>query len=183
MIRPHQDTSIVQGNLVSRVKRRQLLRIGFLTATLLAVGELLGAVPVFAWVLKVEGLGAKITAGKKSDVLAAFTTTKDEPILNTLGRFFLIHPPGGIVAAYRKCTHLGCAVPYAKSENQFHCPCHGSIYDKLTAIKTAGPAPRGLDLFHISEVNGALIVDTNPLALMKRSNNVWDPTQIEVPDA
>ena len=37
MIRPHDDTSIVQGNLVSRVKRRQLLRIGFLTATLFSV--------------------------------------------------------------------------------------------------------------------------------------------------
>ena len=183
VIRPHDDTSIVQGNLVSRVKRRQLLRIGFLTATLLATGELLGAVPVFAWVLKIEGLGAKITAGKKADVLATFAKTKDEPILITEGRFFLIHGPGAIAAAYRKCVHLGCAVPYSKGEGQFHCPCHGSSYDKLTAIKTAGPAPRGLDLFHISEVNGALIVNTNPLEVMKRPNNEWDPSQVEVPDA
>ena len=48
MIRPHEDTSIVQGNLVTRMKRRQLFRIGFLTATLLATGELLGATTVFA---------------------------------------------------------------------------------------------------------------------------------------
>lgn len=183
MIRPHEDTSIVQGGMVSRVKRRQLLRIGFLTATLIGTAELLGVAGVFAWVLKIEGLGAKITAGKKVDILASFAKTKDEPILNTQGRFFLIHAPGAIAAAYRKCVHLGCAVPYSVSEQQFHCPCHGSIYNKLTALKTGGPAPRGLDLFNISEVNGALIVDTNPLNVMKRPNNEWDPAQAQVPDA
>jgi len=108
---------------------------------------------------------------------------KREPILNTQGRFFLIHGPGAIVAAYRKCVHLGCAVPYSKSEAQFHCPCHGSLYDKLTALKKGGPAPRGLDLFHITEVSGALVVDTNPLTVMKRPNNEWDPSQVEIPDA
>jgi cytochrome b6-f complex iron-sulfur subunit len=183
MIRPHDDTSIVQGNFVSRVKRRQLLRIGFLTATLLATGELLGVLPIFIRVIKIEGLGAKIAAGKKTEILAAFKSTKDEPILNTQGRFFLLHGPGAIVAAYRKCVHLGCAVPYSKSEAQFHCPCHGSLYDKLTALKKGGPAPRGLDLFHITEVNGALVVDTNPLTVMKRPNNEWDPSQVEIPDA
>ncbi len=183
MIRPHDETSIVQGGLVSRVKRRQLLRIGFLTATLLAVGALVGVLPIFARVLKIEGLGAKIPAGKKADILASFAKTKDEPILINEGRFFVIHGPGAIAAAYRKCVHLGCTVPYSKGESQFHCPCHGSLYDKLTALKTGGPAPRGLDLFHITETNGVLIVDTNPLTVMKRSNNLWDPAQVEVADA
>jgi cytochrome b6-f complex iron-sulfur subunit len=183
VIRPHEDTSIVQGGMVSRVKRRQLLRIGFLTATLIGTAELLGVLPVFIRVIKIEGLGAKIAAGKKTEILAAFARTKDEPILNTQGRFFLIHGPGAIAAAYRKCVHLGCAVPYAPGEQQFHCPCHGSIYDKLTALKKGGPAPRGLDLFNISEVNGGLIVDTNPLNVMKRSNNQWDPAQVQVTDS
>jgi hypothetical protein len=35
VIRPHDDTSVVAGGLLSRVKRRQLLRIGFLTAFVL----------------------------------------------------------------------------------------------------------------------------------------------------
>lgn len=183
MIRPHDDTSIVQGGLISRIKRRQLLRIGFLTATLLATAEALGIVPIFARVIKIEGLGAKITAGKKADILAHFGRTKDEPILNTEGRFFLIHAPGAIAAAYRKCVHLGCAVPYSTAEAQFHCPCHGSIYDRLTALKKGGPAPRGLDLFHIADVNGALVIDTNPLSVMRRDNNEWHPEQVEVPDA
>lgn len=183
MIRPHEDTSVAQGGLISRVKRRQLLRIGFLTATVLATGELLGVLPIFIRVIKIEGLGAKIAAGKKADILAQFKSGNDTPILNTQGRFFLIHGPGAIAAAYRKCVHLGCAVPYLPSESQFHCPCHGSLYDKLTALKKGGPAPRGLDLFHLEETNGAIVVNTNPLQVMRRDDNQWHPDQVEVADA
>ena len=174
---------MVQGGLVSRIKRRQLLRIGFLTATLLATGELLGILPVFIRVIKIEGLGAKISAGKKADLLTQLKAGNDEPILNTQGRFFIIHAPGALAAAYRKCVHLGCAVPFVKSEDQFHCPCHGSLYDKKTALKKGGPAPYGLDLFHVSEVSGALIVDTNPLNVMHRPDNQWNPAHVEVADA
>ncbi len=183
MIRPHDETSIVSGGMLSRVKRRQLLRIGFLTGTLLAVTELLGVFPLFFKVIKIEGLGAKIPAGNKADIIAKFQATKDEPILNTQGRFFLIHAPGAIAAAYRKCTHLGCTVPYTKSEGQFHCPCHGSLYEKTTGLVIGGPAPRGLDLFHVEDVNGSLVVDTNPLNVLTRPSNQWDPAHVEVPDA
>src|SRR5256885_7347103 len=96
MIRPHEDTGLVQGGIISRIKRRQLLRIGFLTATLLATAELTGVLVPFIRVIKIEGLGAKIPAGKKADILAQFKGSKDEPILNTQGRFFLIHAPGAI---------------------------------------------------------------------------------------
>ncbi|HYK97794.1 MAG TPA: Rieske 2Fe-2S domain-containing protein [Candidatus Acidoferrales bacterium] len=183
MIRPHEDTGMVQGVAIGRIKRRQLLRIGFLTGTLLATGEATGLLLPFIRVIKIEGLGAKITAGKKADILSAFKSTNDEPILNTAGRFFLIHGPGAIAAAYRKCVHLGCAVPWVKTEDQFHCPCHGSLYDKKTALKKGGPAPRGLDLFHVADVAGALVVDTNPLTVMRRDDNQWHPEQVEIPDA
>ena len=160
-----------------------LAYFGFLTGTLLATAELVGILPVFIKVIKIEGLGAKISAGKKADILSQLKSTNDEPILNTQGRFFLIHAPGAIAAAYRKCVHLGCAVPFVKSEDQFHCPCHGSLYDKKTALKKGGPAPYGLDLFHLSEVSGALIVDTNPLNIMRRADNEWHPEHVEVADA
>jgi cytochrome b6-f complex iron-sulfur subunit len=183
MIRPHEDTGMVQGVAIGRIKRRQLLRIGFLTGTLLATAELSGLLIPFINVIKIEGLGAKISAGKKTDILALFKSGNDEPQLNTQGRFFLIHGPGAIAAAYRKCVHLGCAVPFVKSEDQFHCPCHGSLYDKKTALKKGGPAPYGLDLFHLAEVSGALVVDTNPLTVMHRTDNQWHPDQVEVTDA
>jgi cytochrome b6-f complex iron-sulfur subunit len=183
VIRPHDETSIQAGGLIARLKRRQLLRMGFLLGTTLATAELTAVFLPFFKVIKVTGLGGKIPAGKKSDILAKFQSTKDEPQLFTEGKFFLIHAPGGIAAAYRRCTHLGCAVPWNPAEDQFHCPCHGSLYDKHTCVVKGGPAPRPLDLFHISDQGGTLIVDTNPLNLLVRGSNAWDPKHIEVTDA
>ena len=183
MIRPHEETSIQAGGLIARLKRRQLLRMGFLGGTTLALAELTGVFLPFFKVIKVTGLGGKVPVGKKADILAKFQSTKDEPQLFTEGRFFLLHAPGAIAAIYRRCTHLGCAVPWNPSEDQFHCPCHGSLYDKHTAVVKGGPAPRPLDLFHIADQAGTLIVDTNPLNVMKRSDNQWDPKQVEIPDA
>ena len=180
MIRPHEETSTIAGGMIAKLKRRQLLRLGFLGGTLLAVAELGGIFLPFFHVQKIVGLGARIAAGSKADILAKFAATNDAPILNTEGRFFLLHAPGGIIAAYRKCTHLGCTVPWTASEDQFHCPCHGSLFDKHTAVVKGGPAPKPLQLFHITEANGALIVDTNPLSVIDRQKNEFDPADIEV---
>jgi cytochrome b6-f complex iron-sulfur subunit len=183
MIRPHDETSVQAGGLIARLKRRQLLRMGFLGGTLLAVGELSAVLLPFFWVNKITGLGGKIAVGKKADILAKFQATKDEPILFTEGKFFLIHAPSAVAAIYRRCTHLGCAVPWNTAEDQFHCPCHGSLFDKHTATVKGGPAPRPLDLFHVSDQGGTIIVDTNPLNLQVRASNAWDPKHAEVTDA
>ena len=37
---------------------------------------------------------------------------------------------GQVVAFSAICTHQGCVV--AAAGNEFHCPCHGSIYDAAT---------------------------------------------------
>lgn len=184
MIRPHDETSIRAGGLISRIKRRHLLRIGFLGGTLLAVGELTAILLPFLWVNKLTGLGAKVGVGTKQSVLEKFAATNDEPQLYTAAKFFLIHAPGAIAAAYRRCTHLGCSVPWTPAEDQFHCPCHGSLFHKNTAVVLGGPAPRPLDLFHIAEdPNGNLTVDTNPLNLIVRSGSAWDPAHTEVTDS
>ena len=44
-----------------------------------------------------------------------------------------------VIALSAICTHQGCTVAYAKSTNNFVCPCHGSNYD-LSGNVTAGPA-------------------------------------------
>ena len=180
MIRPQDDIATSNSGVLGRIKRRQLLRVGFLGGTLLALAEIGGLIYPFMKPNKIVGLGAKVPVGSKEALLAQFEASKDVPILNTQGRFFLLHPEGGIIAAYRKCTHLGCAVPYVPAENQFHCPCHGSLYNKLTAVVEGGPAPKPLQLFHISDVNGTLVVDTNPLNVIDREKNKWDPAVIEI---
>ncbi|HUQ41361.1 MAG TPA: Rieske 2Fe-2S domain-containing protein [Candidatus Limnocylindrales bacterium] len=180
MIRPHE---VVGGQARATATRRTLLRVGFLSAAGVAATALLGALPSFMRVIKIEGLGGTVVAGPKAEILASFKARNDAPILNSAGRFFLIHHAGAIAAAYRKCVHLGCAVPFNVGEDQFHCVCHQSVYDKNTALKKSGPAPRGLDLFHVQLVNGALVVNTNPLEVMRRDDNRWHAEQVEVLDA
>src|SRR5207249_6895457 len=163
--------------------RRRLLRSGFLAALGLATGELAAAVAPFVRVNKIEGLGKPVAIGSEAQILREFAATDDRPILFREGRFFLLHGPGGIIAAYRRCTHLGCAVPWNDAEDRFHCPCHGSQYDKHTAVVLRIPAPKPLQLFHIAESSeGQLVVDTNPLRVIDRTSGDWDPSVIEIGD-
>jgi len=173
---------MIRTRPVPRLERRQLLRYGFFGALALAGGEALGVVVPFLQVRRIVGLGVPVNVGTKAAVLAAFADANDAPQLFRQGHFFLLHPPGGIIAAYRKCTHLGCAVPFSVSEDRFHCPCHGSIFDKRTATVIRDPAPKPLQLFHISETAAGLVVDTNPLNLIDRPQNRWDPAVIEIVD-
>jgi cytochrome b6-f complex iron-sulfur subunit len=78
------------------------------------------------------------------------------------GRFYLVRlPEGGFLAVYRRCTHLGCAVPFDQASGQFICPCHGSEFTMDGDVLNQ-PAPRPLDLFELS-INdiGEIIVDTS----------------------
>ena len=162
-----------------RIRRRQILRVGFATAVVLIATELVAAIAPYLRVTRIIGLGAPVAVGTAADILAEFARTNDRPILFREGRFFLLHAPGGIIAAYRKCTHLGCTVPFSTATDRFECPCHGSRYDKRTAAVLRTPAPRPLDLFHITEEpGGVLIVDTNPLTAIKRDE--WDGRQLEI---
>ena len=65
-----------------------------------------------------------------------------------------------VLALWRKCPHLGCQVPQLCDASQwFECLCHGSKYTVL-GEKRDGPAPRGMDQFPVSVVDGAYVVNT-----------------------
>ena len=93
------------------------------------------------------------------------------------GRFYLVRTQeSGFLALYRKCTHLGCAVPWDQTKKQFICPCHASVFDQNGAVLNA-PAPRPLDLFQVNIVNGEVQVDTGkPI-----SRDRFDPAQVVYP--
>jgi cytochrome b6-f complex iron-sulfur subunit len=83
------------------------------------------------------------------------------------GRFYLARlEDGGFLALSRKCTHLGCTVPWSAKEMKFMCPCHASVYDIRGEVVSA-PAPRPLDLYHVFIENNIVKVDTN--RIIKRS--------------
>jgi cytochrome b6-f complex iron-sulfur subunit len=77
------------------------------------------------------------------------------------GRFYLVRlADGGFLALYRKCTHLGCAVPWDQAAGRFVCPCHGSEFEPDGEVLNA-PAPRPLDRFAITIETGQIRVDTS----------------------
>lgn len=76
------------------------------------------------------------------------------------GRFYLARlTDGGFLALSRRCTHLGCTVPWVEEEKRFLCPCHSSAFD-IHGDVLRNPAARALDLFRVSIENEIVKVDT-----------------------
>ena len=75
------------------------------------------------------------------------------------GRFYLAClEDGGFLALSRRCTHLGCTVPWDPEKKQFACPCHASVFD-IRGEVIQSPAPRALDRFAVSIENNRVKVD------------------------
>ena len=105
----------------------------------------------------VEGeFGGSFNLGKAGEYPSGSVTPVEA------GRFYLVRlKDGGFLAVYRRCTHLGCAVPYDPAAGQFVCPCHGSEFTTEGDVLNA-PAPRPLDLFELSiNEEGEIVVDTS----------------------
>lgn len=83
------------------------------------------------------------------------------------GHFYLARlEDGGFLAISRRCTHLGCTVPWIEEERRFSCPCHSSAFD-IRGNVIHSPATRALDLFKIRIENNIVYVNTGNL--IKRS--------------
>lgn len=86
------------------------------------------------------------------------------------GRFYLVClEDGGFLAVSRKCTHLGCTVPWVEEKKQFICPCHASAFD-IAGNVISPPAPRALDVYPIAIENGAITVDIGKTIQRKTSD-------------
>lgn len=55
------------------------------------------------------------------------------------------------------CTHLGCTFPWNPVDQQFQCPCHGSLYDSEGNV-VRGPAPLPLKIVHVTVDDDAIWV-------------------------
>ena len=75
----------------------------------------------------------------------------------TDGKPILVAQPtaGTVVAFSAICTHMGCTVKPAGKE--FHCPCHGSVYDAMTGAVKHGPAPSPLASVQVHVANGQVV--------------------------
>jgi len=145
------------------ITRRIFLLGGFWTALGLAIVGFLGSPLDFLWPRNLKGFGGPITVTPDQ-----VPKEGADPIRNIEGKFWLLNlkagpttapgadSPGGLLALYVKCPHLGCTVPYRPDftfnnvQGWFRCPCHGSTYSKDGGVKVFGPAPRPLDVFPIT---------------------------------
>jgi cytochrome b6-f complex iron-sulfur subunit len=138
--------------------RRSFMRWATLAA--LAVGGAQSSLVFvrFFWPNKTEAFGSEILAGKVGEMPAV----GEAPIRNADGRFWLMHIEDGLMAYYWKCTHLGCTVPWAEDEGQFHCPCHGSLFNRQGLV-VGGPAPKPLQIMEVKIEGDNVIVNTGKI--------------------
>ena len=151
--------------------------VGMMSASIGAFGA---AVLAFLWKGAEGGFGSKINAGKVTDLLTSIRANNGFLYLAEARSWVTEYPSSaiakakaaygsqgpvlagmeaGVVALYQKCPHLGCRVPSCLSSQWFECQCHGSQYNRV-GEKKGGPAPRGMDRFAVSIVNGVLTIDT-----------------------
>jgi cytochrome b6-f complex iron-sulfur subunit len=144
---------------VALVNRRETLqRLGRVLG-LVALAETAGAVGIYLWPRKPrprEGAyGGVVTAGPVD------TFARESVTAFAKGQFYLVRlRSGDFLALSRKCTHLGCTVPWIEAERKFTCPCHASAFDETGEVLSA-PAPRPLDLYRVVIEDGVIKVDTS----------------------
>ncbi|MBT3315636.1 MAG: ubiquinol-cytochrome c reductase iron-sulfur subunit [Anaerolineae bacterium] len=140
-----------------KISRRDFLNLAWGAAGALAVTELSFVGLRFLSPRATDGeFGGEFNLGSyESYPLGSVTPVE-------VGRFYLVRlQDGGFLAIYRRCTHLGCAVPFDQASGEFVCPCHGSVFTNEGDVLNQ-PAPRPLDLFQIAiNEETEIIVDTS----------------------
>ncbi|MCC6973052.1 MAG: Rieske 2Fe-2S domain-containing protein [Anaerolineae bacterium] len=147
--------TVSSGDTPKGMSRREFLHLAWAVAG--------GAAALTTGALGLSFFAPRIVEGKFGSVfdlgaVDSFPLGSVTPITN--GRFYLVRQQdGGFLALYHKCTHLGCAVPWNPEKGQFICPCHASAFESTGQVINP-PAPRPLDRFPITLVEGQVKVDT-----------------------
>ena len=122
------------------VSRRQFTKFLVLTSLGMFVGNV--------WILARSWLNRKPVYPEKNICLATdipvgevrlfrYPTEKDACIL-------IRADDESYVAYSQKCTHLSCAVFYAREKNRLECPCHEGYFSIKNGSVLQGPPPRPL---------------------------------------
>ena len=162
-------------NMNGEITRRSFLRKLWIGLGIAALAEFLGIGYIFLRPRKPEaqneGFGGLITVGPIKKFADNSVTAFRE------GQFYLVRlQDGGFLAISRRCTHLGCTVPWVEDEKKFQCPCHSSSFDITGDVKNP-PAPRALDIYLVKIENSIIKVDTSKAIRRKR----FDTTQVIYP--
>lgn len=160
---------LVRAPATAKIARRGFIRNATLGAVVIIAAEATGGLIRFWWPNKTGAFGGTIDVPGGN-----VPAPHGKPFQYAPGKFYIIHNDDGVMALYWKCPHLGCTVPWNDGEQDFHCPCHGSIYD-YNGAKIGGPAPRAMDYMGVNVLpTGDLTVDTG--AIQQRGFS-YDPKQ------
>ncbi len=154
-------------------------RRGFLGRLWLWLGGL--ALVEAAWVASaiLRPRPARQAADEEAIVVAGAVERFDAGTVTAFpgGRFYLSRlDDGGFLALSRRCTHLGCTVPWSDDEHRFVCPCHASSFD-IRGEVLSPPAPRALDLHPVRIENGVIKVDVSTTIF----RTAFDESQVSRP--
>jgi len=139
--------------------RRSFLNKLWIGLGLVALAEIVAVVFAFLRSNKSKPREANADAIITAGVVNTFEVNSVTAFVR--GRFYLARlEDGGFLALSRKCTHLGCTVPWDEKEMKFACPCHGSAFD-ITGKVINSPAPRPLDIYPVFIENNVVKVDTS----------------------
>lgn len=156
------------GGASKQMHRRSFVRNAALGAVMVVLAEIGVGFARFFWPNKTGAFGGVLSV-PASEVPAVNAT----PFRDIEGKFYLVHTKDGLLALYWRCTHLGCTVPWVEAEQDFHCPCHGSVY-LYNGVRVAGPAPRPLDLMQTSVLpTGEVAVNTGKIS----HRSAYEPAQ------
>ena len=155
------------------VNRRTFVLSGFWGSMAALGAAIVGGWGIdFLWLKEITGFGAPV------DVSASkIPAPGADPVHIAEGRFWLVNipageadSPGGLLALYQKCPHLGCTVPwradfdFGGKKGWFRCPCHGSTFTKEGGILVSGPSPRPMDTMAITfKPTGDITVQTGQI--------------------
>ena len=148
------------GTAEKNQRRRFLLKV-WLGLGVLAFAEIAWAVLSFMRrrpaATPVNGAEAIMAAGRVDEFERNTVTAFPR------GHFYLVRlEDGGFLALSRRCTHLGCTLPWVAEANRFVCPCHSSAFDIRGAV-IQSPAPRAMDLLTVYIENEVVRVNTGRL--------------------
>jgi cytochrome b6-f complex iron-sulfur subunit len=177
------------GVQIPQVSRRKVMIIGFWSAMGAMVLGIVATIINTLYPRNVTGFGGTVYIGTVDQLKA----TPGQKIHNLDAKAWLVYltgdavrrnpgaQEGSVLALYHKCVHLGCTVPWRPDFSRedprntetyagwFLCPCHGSTYSDA-GVRVFGPAPRSLDTFGLTIVDGKMTVDTSKITTGKEDN-------------
>lgn len=137
-----------------RVRRRRIVRLGWIVAGLVFMGGQF-------WALLKLFFSGNTPAHPGRDIVigAAEQFAVGSVTHFWKEHFLLVHHPDGFLALSHDCTHSQCRVDFLPERGVIVCPCHGSQFS-VTGTVLAGPAPRPLERYAVSLHAGQVVVHT-----------------------